>query len=123
MKIRAISVISGQVLTFNLGNLWQFRRFWQFPLLLPQKPYPSIQRPMICPKERQERRRVHVVINHRGIFAIQDVVHSNTRRPAVSVKRELAFHCSVQGKEIREAELSRAGNDLPKLVNRHKAES
>ena len=78
---------------------------------------------MICSKERQERRRVYVVINHRGIFAVQNIVHANARRPTITVKCELALHGRVQRKKVGEAELSRAGNDLPKLVNRHKAEA
>ena len=78
---------------------------------------------MVRAKERQERRRIHVIIHHVGIGPIQNVIHANARGPAISMKRELPFHRSVHGKKIGKAELSRAGNDLPKLVNRHKAEA
>ena len=78
---------------------------------------------MICSKERQERRRVYVVINHRGIFAVQNIVHANARRPTIAVKRKLALHRGVQGKKIWKAELSGAGNDLPELVDRDKAKA
>ena len=77
---------------------------------------------MVRPKERQKRWRVYVIVNHVGIGPIQNIVHTNARRPTISMKRELPFHRGVHGKEIREAELSRAGNDLPQLVDRHKAE-
>jgi hypothetical protein len=148
VKIRAMSVISGEVLFLafaNMGGRWQgphhlrsckkqshrfisenpcdqwsgfldlhlaifgnFVGFWQSPLFLPQKPDPSIQCAMVRAKECQERRRIYVVINHGGILPIEDVVHANARRPAISVKREFPFHRSVHGNKIGEAELSRA---------------
>ena len=78
---------------------------------------------MISAKERQKSRRVYVIVHHVWIGSIQDVIHANARSPAISVKRELAFHRGVHRKEIRKAELSRAGNNLPELVDRHKAEA
>ena len=77
---------------------------------------------MVGAKERQERRRIYVIIHHVGIGAIQDVIHANARGPAISMKRELPFYRGVHGNEIREAELPRTRNDLPELVNRYKAE-
>ena len=96
---------------------------WYGFLLLSQEPYPPIECAMICPKERQERRRIYVVINHCGIFAVQDVVHANACRPSIAVERELALHRGVEGEKVGEAELPGAGDNLSKLVNRHKAES
>ena len=77
---------------------------------------------MICPKERQESRRIDVIINHRGIFAVQNIIHAYARRPSIAVKRELALHRGIQCEKVGEAELSRSRNDLPELVHRHKAE-
>ena len=93
VKIRVISVISGEVFVLIL--------------LFPQEPYPSIQRAMICSKERQERRRICVVINHRGIFAVQNIVHANARRPSIAVKRKLALHRGIQREKVGKAELVR----------------
>src|SRR6185503_7386076 len=88
-----------------------------------QEPDPSIQRAMVRAKERQKCRRVYVIVHHGRILPIQDIVHAYARGPAISMKRELSFHRGIQRKELRKAELSRPGNDLPKLVNGHKAEA
>src|SRR5690349_18640454 len=78
---------------------------------------------MVRAKERQEARRIYVVVDDRGILAVHHVVHANARRPAVAAKCKFPLHRQIERCKIWEPELSRLGNDLAKLVDGHKGKA
>ena len=72
---------------------------------------------MIGAEEAEKGGRVYVVVNHRRICPVSNVLQTNAPRPTIAFKSELPLYGCVQREEIRKAELPRPGNNLAKLVN------
>src|SRR5260370_19659175 len=86
-------------------------------LLAAQEADAAVEGAVSRPEKSEERRGVHVVVNHVGIRAVGNVVQTDARGPQITLEMELSFNRRIQREEFGEAVCRGAGNKLAKLVH------
>src|SRR5260370_31331188 len=92
-------------------------------LLAAQEADAAVEGAVGLPEKGEERRGVHVVVNHVGIRAVGNVVQTDARGPQITLEMELSFDRRIQSKEFGEVVRRGAGNKLAKLVHGDKGKS
>src|SRR5712692_6815314 len=86
-------------------------------LLTAQEADAAVEGAVGLPEKGEERRGVHVVVNHVGIRTVGNVVQTDARGPQITLEMELSFDRRIQREEFGEAVRRGAGNKLAKLVH------